>query len=170
MRLAGARADASFLQASAHPAERTAFVPDPGEDLSHHLSLGELEDILGLTAAVLLGEVTISIRRPGQDADPTRPRGIEPAAATPLTDLDALIFSYHPLELQRQPALGAGVQLVIEEDDLHPLTAQFVDHDHLIGIIPCQPVGALDVQPVDRSGGHRVSQRSKAGRCRVSPE
>ena len=59
---------------------------------------------------------------------------------------------------------GLSVEIAVEEDDLNTLAAQFVDQDHLIGVIPCQAVGALDVEPVDGPGGGRVAQPLQGGR------
>ena len=98
-----------------------------------------------------------------QDADLARPRRVEPAAATLLTGLDPLVFGDDPLDLQQQLTLGALIEVVIEEDDLDALAAQLVDHDHLIRVIPCQSVGTLDVDPVDRPGGGRVAQPFQGG-------
>ena len=161
----------SLFQSFADLIERTSFDSTPREHLPDRLGLGELHDVSGLAASFLLGDVSVSIRGLGQGADLTRPRREEPAAATPLADLGPLVFGDHPLDLQQQPALGALIEIPVEEDDLDAMAAQFVDQDHLIGVVARQPVGVLDVEPVDRPGGGGVAQPLQ-GRAeqQVSPE
>jgi hypothetical protein len=162
-RPARAGEDAPFSQSHTHLIERTSFDTDPDKHLLHHLRLGEHDDILGRTVALLLGEVAIAVRGAAQDADPARPRREEPAAAAPLADLGPLELGDDPLDLQEQPALGTLVEIAVEEDDLQALAAQLVDQDHLKRVVAGQPVGALDVEPVDAPGGGDIAQALQAG-------
>ena len=58
---------------------------------------------------------------------------LTPAAA--FHDLGTLVFRDHPLDLKQQVRLGAPADGVAQEDDLDAAPGEFLQEQHLIGIL-----------------------------------
>jgi hypothetical protein len=48
--------------------------------------------------------------------------------------------------------------LPVQEDHLDPGAVEFVDQQHLIGVASRQPVGRVDIEPIQIAGGNRIAQ------------
>jgi hypothetical protein len=101
-------------------------------------------------------------RRPAQHADLARACREKSAAAAALADLGPLVLSDHGLDLQQQPTLRRRIELVVQEDDFDSAALQFVDQDHLVGVISAEAVGILKIEPIDGARGCGVAQAFQA--------
>ena len=91
------------------------------------------------------------------------------AAATAFQDPGTLILSNDALDLQQQVILGRAADRAVEEDDLGPGAAEFLNQQHLMGIAPRQPIGGKDVEAIEQAAAAASRSRSKAGRRRLAP-
>jgi hypothetical protein len=89
-------------------------------------------------------------------------RGVAFAAPTAFQDLGTLVFGYHALHLKQQIVLRRQADRPVEKHDLDPEAPEFVDQQDLIGIAAGQPIRRMDVDPIDGSGRHRISQMLKS--------
>jgi hypothetical protein len=110
------------------------------EDAPHHRRLG-LEDRKMGGPCSAAGDAPVAVGRlPGDDL--ARAGAPQLAAPVALGDLGPLVLSDHPLHLGEQPGLGVVVQRWrIREPHRHAEAGQLVQHDHLVGVGPGQPVG-----------------------------
>ena len=85
------------------------------------------------------------------------------AAAATLADLSSLILGNNALDLQQQVVLRALPQPAVEEDHLDAGAAELLDEHGLVGEIPRQAVGRVDVEAVDAAAGRLVAQTLEGG-------
>src|SRR5690349_1115012 len=156
--LAAAGRVALRLQAPADLADADAVTADPAEDQADDRGLLLVDLVARAPAAVPLADVAVAVRRPRQDADRALARRVALAASAALEDLGPLVLGHHALDLEQQVVLRREADRTVEEDDLDPGAAELVDQEDLVGVAARQPVGRVDVDTIERSGGGRVAQ------------
>ena len=88
---------------------------------------------------------------------------MELAAPGPLEDLGALVLGEHTLELEQQPVfrrLGAGR---LDEQNLDAGAAELLDQQHLMDVLPAQPVRRINQDRLDRSFGRQIADPLQPG-------
>ena len=128
------RGDAVALEASAHLADRASFLADPLEDLPHDPGLFGDDLIPRLAVALVLAEVTVTIRRPAEHVDRAAACGVLLAPAATLDDLGPLVFGDHALDLKQQVLLRAAADGIAQENDLDAAPGEFLEDQDLVGI------------------------------------
>jgi hypothetical protein len=70
--------------------------------------------------------------------------------ATPaaLQDLGPLILRDHPLHLEEERILGGLARCAVEEVDLDAGALEFLQQQHLVGILARQAVGRMHVEAI----------------------
>ncbi len=161
-RFAGPRGDAVALQASADLTDRASLLAHPLEDLPHDPRLFGHDLIARLPAALVLTDVTVAVGRAGEDVDRAAARGVLLAPAATLQDLGALVLGDHALDLEEQVLLGAAADGVAHEDDLDAAPGEFLQDEHLIGILARESIRVEHVEAVDDPGGGLVPEPLQA--------
>ena len=88
---------------------------------------------------------------------------MELAAPGSLEDLGALVLGEHTLELEQQPVfrgLGAGR---LDEQNLDAGAAELLDQQHLMDVLPAQPVRRINQDGLDRSFGRQIADPLQPG-------
>ena len=150
--------DAVAQQAPAHPGERQALVPDPGEDLADNPGCVLIDLIPGGPSARLTRDITIAERRAGEDADGPRLGPVALSAPTALEHLGPLVFGEHALELEQQAVLRSVSDRAIEEDHPRASTGKLLHQQHLMRIATGEAIRGVDVDDIHRRQGHKVTQ------------
>jgi hypothetical protein len=156
--LAGARPLAGLGESTPDLADRGALLPDPVEDLADHARLLEDDLVAGGPATLVLADVAVAIWRPRQDAHDAGLRAMPFATAAPLQDLGSFILGHHALHLEQQIVLRRATQLAIQEHDLDPGRRQLVQQQHLVGILPGEPIRRVNVHAIHPAGRRQVTQ------------
>src|SRR3954447_11649656 len=138
--LAAARRAALLLQAAADLADAEAVAANPGEDLADHLRLLLDDLVAGNTAAVVLADIAIAVRRPAEHIHRSLAGGMKFAATASLLDLGSLVFRHHALNLQQQVIFGRHPDRTLQEHDLDTGTVQLIHQQHLVGIVTSQAI------------------------------
>src|SRR3954453_8000839 len=142
--------DAVAEQAPAHPGERQALVPDPGEDLTHNPGCVLIDLIPGGPPARLPRDIAIAERRAGEDADGTALGPIALSAPTALEHLGPLVFGEHTLELEQQAVLRRVSDRAIEEDRLRASTGKLLQQQHLMRVAAGEAIRGVNVDDIKR--------------------
>src|SRR5215218_2830337 len=149
---------AGALQAPADLAQAQAFQADPGEHQpdGRRLLGDDLEP--GHATTLVLGDVAVAEGRGRERADQAGACRMAPAPTAPLQDPGALVLGDHALDLEQEVVLGGAADRAVEEHDLGAGAAELLHQEHLVGVTARQPVGGVDVEPLDVTGGHGVTQ------------
>ncbi len=146
------------MQAPADLGQRHALLPDPGEDLLHHSGLLPHDLVARLAAALLDGDVTVTIRRPAQHVDAAPPRCVQFAPAAALADFGTLVLGHDPLDLQQQVVFRTVTQGAVEEHHLDAAARELVHEQDLVGVFPGQPIRGVDIEPIDGSVRYLIAE------------
>ena len=155
--------DAGFQQPPAHPGERPALLPDPGEDLADHAGGVVVDVVPRLAAAGLSADVAVTEGRAGQHADGARPGAVPLPAAAALEHLRPLVLGEHPLQLQQQGVLGAVADRPVQEHHPRIRPGELLEQQHLVRVTAGEAVGGVDVDDVDRRERDHVAQALQGG-------
>src|SRR5262249_43738174 len=146
------------LQAAADFADRAALQTDPGEELLHHPRVFLVDLVAGTAAALMFADVAVAVGRAAQDVDRPGPRRVPLAAAAAFEDLGTLVLGHHALDLEQQILFGGLADGPVQEDDLDAGALPLVQEQDLQGVVACQAVRRMDVQPIQGPGGRLVTQ------------
>jgi len=113
--------------------------------------------VAGATAAFVFADVAVTVRRTAQDIDRAGPGRMPLAAAAAFEDLGTLVFGHHPLHLQEEIFFGGFTEWPIEKDHFDAGTLPFVQEQYLQGVVACQTIGRVDIQPIYGSGGYLIA-------------
>ena len=136
--LAGAGHLACLGEPPTDLANRQAVASDPGKDLADHTGLVRDQLIAGLATPLILGDIAVPVGRAAQHIHRPDMRGMPLPASVPFDNLGAFILGNHALHLQEQVIFRTVAQRVVQEDDLHPGTAELIHQQDLVGIFPGQ--------------------------------
>ena len=125
-------------------------------DVAHDARFGLNDDVRG-RCIVSLPKITIAIRGAAHDADLARSRAVPLPPPRPFEDLGAFVFGDHALKLHQQLILGGGARRGIEEASLDPVTSELFDQQHLVGVLPAQPVRTVDEHDLDIARDRQVA-------------
>src|SRR5262249_8114071 len=156
--LALARPEPPRVEPSGDLTDRHAVPGEPLEDLPDDLRLRGIDLEPRHAVPVLLADVTIPVPGAAEDSHGARAGPAPLPAPAPLEDLGPFVFGDDALDLQEQLALGRRVNGVVEEDDLGAGPLEFLDQEHLIGVLAGEPVGREDVDTVDGARGDLVAE------------
>ena len=75
----------------------------------------------------------------------------------PFEDLSAFVLGDHALKLHQQLILGGGARRGVEEASLDSVTSEFLDQQHLVGVLPAQPIRTVNEHDLDVARGRQVA-------------
>ena len=151
------------MQASAHPGQRQALVPDPGEDLAHDPGGLLVNLVARVSPAGLARDVAVAEGRAGQDADGAGLGAMALAAPAALQHLGPLVLGKHALQLQQQVVLGRGPDRAIEEDHLRAGMSELLEQQNLMRIAAGEAIRGMDVEEIDGRQRDEVAQTLQGG-------
>ena len=125
-------------------------------DVAHDARFS-LDDGVRGRCIVTLPEITIAIRGAAHDADLARSCAVPLAATRPFEDLGAFVLGDHALKLHQQLILGGSARRGVEEAGLDAVTAEFLDQQHLVGVLAAQPIRTVNEHDCDVAGGRQVT-------------
>ena len=107
---------------------------------------------------LVLANVAVAERRPGQHVHRALAGPVGLAAAGPLDDLRPLVLGDHALELDQQRVLrGVGAR-PLDEHHAGAGLGELLDQQRLVGVLAGQPVRGVDEHHLHRHLGHQVPQ------------
>ena len=82
----------------------------------------------------------VAERRPSPRQQRARPKPGVPAAPHPLSDQRALVLGHRPADLQQQLIMRVIAHRPVQELHLAAMASQLLDQQHLVDVVPGQPV------------------------------
>ena len=159
---AARRADAQVVEALHQRHERARLVGIPPEQLGDQRGLGGVgAHAGGIAGPVRVGPV--SVRRPGPRQHLPALQLVEPAAPRALGDERALVLGHRPADLQEQLVLGIVGERTVGELDLAAVTLQLLQEQHLMDVVPRQPIRVGDEDAIELGQGGEVAEPVEAG-------
>jgi len=84
------------------------------------------------------------------------------AAAEPLAEHRALIFSDGALDLQQELVVGVVRDWVLQEHHLSACATELLEQQHLVGVFTCQAVRGQHDERAHNAVAHSIAQRVEA--------
>ncbi len=151
--------DLPVIQRFSYPIQRSrcGWISIPSENLLDHLSLDQIHADAGrIPRPFRVQDVAIGRKGPGQQQ--TAPHlGLSPAAH-PVRNQAALILGHRTTNLQQQLVVGIVTHGPIQELDLTAIPVQFFDQQHLVHVLPCQPIRCSHQHQLNTAQGNLIAQ------------
>ena len=166
---AGARHRPCLGQAAPDLAKRQAVATAPGQDLADHAPCVRQARIAGLPAPRICGHRAGARGRAAPHMP--APDVCRMTLPTPVAcdALGALIRRAHAWHWQAQSIFGALAQRAVQEEHLPRGPAARLDQQALVGILPGQTIGRMDLEAVHPAGGHDSAPAPDGPAWRRSP-
>jgi hypothetical protein len=107
---------------------------------------------------LVLANVPVAERRPGQHVYRALAGSMALTAASPLDDLRALVLGDHALELDQQRVLRRVRARPLDEHHAGAGLGELLDQQRLVGVLAGEAVRGVDEHHVHRHLGHQVPQ------------
>ncbi len=105
----------------------------------------------------------IALRRPTQDADHPRVSGLPFAATAAFQNFRAFVFRDPPLNLQEQLIFWTPPSCPVQANDLDTRAVALVHEHYLIGILPREPIGGVNLETLQAPGRTHIPQSLQPG-------
>jgi hypothetical protein len=139
------------VKATTHVINRAASLSNPGKYLLHHAGFVKNKVKAGITTPFLLGHIAIAVGCMTEDPDASLLGSMTLTPSAAFEKLGPLIFGDHALHLQQQLIFWSLAQRSVEKNDLHASLVQFIQEEHLIGVVASETIGTMDIQAIDAS-------------------
>jgi hypothetical protein len=110
----------------------------------------------GITGMVRMHTIARGRARPRQEQ--TRPLFHQPAPTHALGNQCPFVLGDRPADLQQELIVGVVAHGAVQKLDLTAAALKFFQQEHLMGVLPGQPIRRCDQHPIQGPLRHRIAQ------------
>jgi hypothetical protein len=149
------------IQATDYLPNGAAVSPDPLKDLPDHTSFFCTHLKACLTCSVPWAEIAGPIGRTRKHAHPSHLGRVSFPSSASLQDFRSLVLRDHALDLEQELIFRRLSYYSVQANHFDSGTEKLFKQEHLMSVMTCQPIRAMDVEMINAACRSHVSEAFK---------